>query len=514
MTPMQSTSGGLRSRRRYAALAGAAAIAFAAACSDTNVPFLTAPTSVPNSPAGVQQATLGLIAATRNDMLQIAEELSAMSREMTNFTNTEPRFIEYDTGIDSIPIGGWIETWSNQYQNVRTAQLILASLPNVTPAYTSQQIAALQGLVQTLEAYNYMLVDFAHDSEGEVIVESPNATTLNPLLCQTDFLDSVVKLLDVANGNLNTAGATAFPFNLPPGFGAVGQFAGPSTKAGSFASFNRALAAKAKMELAYVKKGATPARPASSGPDMTILASADSAMKASALYQPTALPPNPSGGWAYDNFSVLLDFSAASGDEVNPLNANIGTEAILSQMVTDQDTINDLRWKAKAKLNPAYNGTNWPVQQASYSQAHAPGSPTVASVYIPAMYPNPGSPLPIIRSETMTLTEAMIRLGLGDAAGAMSLVNDVRTEVGGLAALSLTTPTDIQNQIMKEQEISTFAEAGADRLISIQVYGVAAQADTTWEHVPGYMKDQHTTMFPITSEELTGRGGSWSPSCP
>ncbi len=513
MTHTQSTSSGRRHRRRYAALAGAAAIVVAAACSDSNVPFLTAPTAVPNSATGVQQAVLGLIAATRNDMLQIAEELSAMSREMSNFTPTEPRFIEYDTGINPIPVGSWIETWANQYQDIRTAQLILASLSQVQPAYSSQQMAALTGLVQTLEAYNYLLVEWAHDSEGEVIVESPNATTLNPLLCQTDFLDSVVTLLDVANANLNTAGATAFPFNLPPGFGAVSQFAGPSTKAGSFASFNRALAAKARMELAYAKGGATPNHPGN--PIQSILQSADSAMNASALYQPTALPTNPTGNWAYDNFSVLLDFSAASGDQVNPLNQNIGTEAILSQMVTDQDTIHDLRWKAKAKLNPAYCPTcAWPVSQTGYSEVHAPNSPTVASVYIPAMYSAPGSPMPMIRSETMTLTEAMIRLGLNDLSGAMALVNDVRTEVGGLAPLTLTSPTDIQNQIMKEQEISTFAEGGADRLISIRLYGVAAQADTTWEHVPPYNRDQHTTVFPITSEELTGRGGTWAPSCP
>ena len=113
----------------------------------------------------------------------------------------------------------------------------------------------------------------------------------------------------------------------------------------------------------------------------------------------------------------------------------------------------------------------------------------------------------------MTLTEAMIRLGLNDVTGAMQYVNDVRTEVGGLSPLTLAVGTDVRNQIMKEQEISTLMEGGADRLVSIQLYNMAAQADTTWEHVPPYNTDVHTSMFVLTSEELNGRGGSWNPSC-
>ena len=290
-------------------------------------------------------------------MFKVALELSAMSRELTNFTATEPRFIEYDTGIDPTPIGSWIEMWSNEYQDIRTAQQIIAALPNVQPAYTPQQVAGIKGLVQTMEAYNYLLVAWAHDTEGFVVMQSPNATTLNPLLCLGDGLAAVVTLLDSANVNLNTAGATPFPFKLPPGFAAVGQLAGPSTKAGSFAAFNRALAAKAKLEYAYAKvpKGSQPSFTSLGSPDLTVLAQADSAMKASALFQPTALPTNPSGGWSYDNFSVMFDFSSSSGDQPNPMNTIIGTQAVLNQVTSDQDTTKDLRWKAKFALNPAFS---------------------------------------------------------------------------------------------------------------------------------------------------------------
>jgi starch-binding outer membrane protein, SusD/RagB family len=516
MTNTYKDPAGRRLRRRGALLAGVAALIVAAACSDSNVPFLTAPTNVPNTPTGLQQALLGLFSNSRSDMFQVGIQLSAMSREATNFTSTEPRFIRYDTGVLPTPVGGWIEMWQTEYQNVRTAQLILQAIPKVQPAYTAQQTAGLNGLVKTIEAYNYLLIAWAHDTEGFVIMTSPTTTTLNPLYCLKDGLAAIAALLDSANADLNTAGSTPFPFKLPPGFAAVGQSAGPSTVAGSFAAFNRALAARTKLELAYAMAPTQPTFTSLGTPNQAMLTSADSAMKASALFQPTSLPKNTAGGWPYDNFSVLWDFSTASGDQVNPMNQNVGTLAVMNQVVYDQDTAADLRWKAKFVLNPACNAgcTNWPVQLPGYSEASAPNSPPVASKNIYAMYLAPGAPLPIIRSENMTLFEAEIRLGLGDIPGAVGYINDVRTEVGGLAPVNPVAPTDVRNQIMKEQEISTLMEGGADRLVSIQMYNVALQADTTWEHVPGYMSDAHTSMFVLTSEEFVSRGNKWNPSCP
>jgi hypothetical protein len=503
-------------RRRYVALAGAGALVALAACKDSVVPFFAAPTAIPGTPGGVTQAITGLFSATRNDMFQVALELSSYARELVNFTNTEPRFIEYDAGIIPIPIGSWIETWAVEYQNIRQAQEIVAALPKTVPAYSSQQAAGITGVVQTLEALNYLILVWAHDSQGIAITQSPNATALPPAVCLQNALQYIVALLDSANASLNIAGATPFPIKLPPGFGAVGAFAGPSTAPGSFAAFNRALAAKAGLELAYAiahQKGQAPTLTTGGTPDVAALTRADSAAKASALFLPASLPHNTAGGWVYDQFSVLYDFNAVSGDFANPMNAITGTQAVLSEVPTTQDTINDLRWKAKFILNPAYSaGGPFPVQQQSYSEAHAPSSPPVASVYIYGMYPKPSSPMPIIRSETLTLTEAQIRLGLGDNAGALALINDVRTEVGGVAPSAASTYPALRNQILQEQQISTLMEGGADRVISIRMYSVAALVDTTWTHT-SFGTDVHTTVTPLTAEELNGRKGVWAPTC-
>jgi hypothetical protein len=500
---------------------GAGALVAIAACKDTVVPFYAAPTSIPGTPGGVTQAVTGLFASTRNDQFQVALELSSYAREVVNFTNTEPRFIEYDAGIIPIPVGAWIETWATEYQNIRQAQQIILALPKTVPAYTDQQAAGITGVVQTLEALNYLILVWAHDSEGIAITQSPNATALPPAVCTKDALKYIVALLDSANTNLNTLGAAPIPLRIPPGFAAVGAFGGPSTKPGSFAAFNRALAAKAGLQLAYAiarLKPATAPTPTSPGnPDIAALTRADSAATASALYQPLALPQNSAGGWLYDQFSVMYDYNSVSGDQANPMNAIIGTQAVLSEVPATQDTINDLRWKAKFVLNPAYSaGGPWPVQQASYSQAHAPGSPNVASVYIYGMYPAPNSPMPIIRSETLTLIEAQIQLGLGHLGNALALINDVRTEVGGVTPSAAATWPALWKQILQEQQISTLMEGGADRLVSIRMYGVASVVDTTWNHTgpPATASgDVHTSVTPITSEELNGRNGQWNPSC-
>ena len=78
------------------------------------------------------------------------------------------------------------------------------------------------------------------------------------MLCNKDVWAYIVALLDSGNAALNAAGSVALPVSLPPGFGSVSTTAGPSTTPGAFAAFNRALAGKAGLELAYaIARGTT-----------------------------------------------------------------------------------------------------------------------------------------------------------------------------------------------------------------------------------------------------------------
>ena len=209
------------------------------------MPFFAAPTSIPGTQAGVKQAVTGSVLLDAKRSVHVALELSSYAREVANFTNTEPRFIEYDAGIIPIPVGAWIETWATSTRTFARRKRSLRPFRIRRRHTRTTQPAGLTGVVQTMEALNYLILVWAHDSEGVAITQSPNGTTLPPAVCLKDGLQYIVALLDSANTGLNTAGAAPLPFRFPPGFAAVGAVAGPSTVAGSFAAFNRALAAKA-----------------------------------------------------------------------------------------------------------------------------------------------------------------------------------------------------------------------------------------------------------------------------
>jgi len=504
-------------RARWIALGTAVAVVTVAACADSNVPFFTAPTSVPNSPAGIQNAITGLFSASRVDFPDFVTEVGAgYSRDGSVFTNTEARTVEYPLGVFPEP-GTWATDWAQEYQNIFQAHATLAAIGKVSPAYTTAQAQAVAGVVQTLEAINYMIVAEAHDTLGIDIQPYPPVTTLPPAVCIKNGWQYITALLDSADVNLEAAGNIAIPIKLPKGFAGVGNAAGPSTTLGTFASFNRALAAKAYLELAYAiartpSGGPNAPTPTSPGVlDATTLATALADLNASAMWDPTgaSLAPNATGSFSADSRNVMWDFSAQSGDQVNAIQSQIGTIAQLKDFVADVDTVNDLRWKAKFVLNPN------PVQQQLYNP--------VASLYLYGMSLSPGSTIPLMREETMTLWAAQIQMAMGNYAQALAYVNSVRTAVGGLTALPASvaaTYTTMRNALMKEQRISTTWEFSLDRTIAIRMYGLAAASDTTWTNPGGgtedpavTVQDSHTTVEPIPQTEVSGRGGTYTTTC-
>jgi len=479
------------------------------------VPYFTAPTTVPNSPDGIQNVAGGLFAATRNDIASVPFGVlfavaTGYSRDGGDFTNTEPRTITEPLGVSFTP-SSYTGEWDQEYRNISQAKQILLAIPKVSPAYTPAQAQALAGTVETLEAFNYMLLLEAHDTLGVAIMTTAIATTPPPAYCVKDGWRYVVALLDSANDSLTAAGAVPPPLKVPPGFAGVSASSGPSTAVGSFASLNRALAAKANLELAYAiartptGNPAAPTPGSAGSPDQTALAVAATDLAASAMFDPAALAPVAPGGFRPDAHTVTFDFSAQSGDLANGVNQNLGTFYQLNDFIADVDTVHDLRWKAKFALN--LNAKQDPVYNV------------VASNYQYAMYPSASSPIPMVREEELVLWDAQIQMGLGNFAPALALVNDVRTTVGGLAAFPASVAssyTSLRDSLMKEQRISTTFEPSADRTIAIRMYGLATVADTTWLHEDPGVKtgDLHTTVMPIPQGEIDGRGGSFTTSCP
>ena len=128
------------------------------------------------------------------------------------------------------------------------------------------------------------------------------------------------------------------------------------------------------------------------------------------------------------------------------------------------------------------------------------------------MYPSPASPIPIVRNETLVLVRGADPTRAWRLPGALALLNDVRTTVGGLAPVVASGYVAARDALLREQQISTLMEGGADRVIALRMYGLAAVLDTTWTPTK-YAPDLHTTIEPIPEAELIGRGGTFNTTC-
>ena len=276
------------------------------------------------------------------------------------------------------------------------------------------------------------------------------------------------------------------------------------------------------MQLAYAIArqtggGAAPSPTTSGTPDAPALTRADSALHASALFNPAAITAPQAGGFTADPFGVYHSWSPQSGDQLNPINGIIGTLAVLWDMVADADTVHDARWHAKFSVNPNA------VQQLAFAPA--------ASPYIYSYYPSVSTPIPIVRNEELTLIDAQIQLGLGNFAAATTLINTVHQQAGGFATPLVITAayTNVRDALLKEQRISTILEGSGDRgYLDSQVYGMAAVSDTTWNATSGpdaaavvsataalgsKPVDLHTLVDPPPSTEADGRGGNYTLTC-
>ncbi len=457
--------------------------------------------------ASYDQLMEGMLYFTRLNLGNQIIMFSSFSRDAMNFTTTDNEFITM-WGGDGTPVSSsrfyGTTNWTNWFAAVKQAQLILTSLANATPAYSAGDIAKWKGMIYTLEAYAYMNAEYTKDTLGLPYagpLGDPNKPA--PILCARDAWRQIVALLDSGETELDVDPSPGLPTTLPKGFSAVVGSASPSTTAGSFASLNRALAAKANLELAYAiarSPGGTPPTPSSPGaPDAAALNRADSALHASALYNPGALG-KPAPGDFTEALAVYQDFSGNSGDIANGFqSAYLTTAYVLDEALADIEP-GDARL---AKLITSPGGA-----------AGTPYAKNVASSLTYGMYQSTNSPMPIIRNEELNLIEAEIRLGLNDIGGAQNAINAVRVAVGGLPPVTLSTYAQARDQILHELRASTMGEPNGDRVSAIRNYGMASVLLNTWTLNANPGPDLHTTVEPFSVSDQTARGGNTAYVCP
>ncbi len=422
---------------------------------DLNNSTLQSVTGAPNV-ASVKALAQGLLFGTRTEMPNFIFMDGTLGREGYCLCNNEPRFIsELLIGpIDPGSLGGDIFLWRNPYKNIRSANLLLAAVAKV-PGFTDVQKDATRGFAETIQANDFLQVLNARDSAGiPMAVDGDPAGTPAPIKTAPQALDSIAKLLDDADAKLATGGA-AFPFALTTGF------AGFDTPA-TFRQVNRGLRARVAIyQLDYA--GA-----------LTALA---------ASFVSTSAPLT---------LGAYHVYSTNSGDALNPLFDPSATQYYAHpSFVTDAqsraDGTPDLRVAAKVKV---------------VTPRTLEGVTSNLSIIV---YGSPTAPIPIVRNAELILLRAEANIGLGHAAAAMTDINVIRVQDGGLAPLDGSFTGNLLDELLYEKRYSLFWEGG-HRLIDWRRYGKLLQLP---RDLPNFKIISH---FPIPQAECLPRNPA-PPGC-
>src|SRR5437762_8855005 len=421
----------IRSMRAMQGMAVAFGMVVAAGCQSLDVGNLNAPAldDLLSNPTRSKLATAatGLLIGTRAGIAAqngYVSLLGILGRESYNFDPADPRFI---TEMLIGPLDGGSPAFGGNlfaapYRNIRNANLLLGALDKVTGLSAAQK-TAVEGFAKTLQVLDYLNDISTRDDLGAPIdVDIGPTDAPAPIVAKDVVFTHIVSLLDDGFTALG-AGGTAFPFSVSPGFS---NFGTPS----EFAKFNRAL--KARVE-AYRGQ----------------YASVLTALNASFLNTGAPL-----------SFGAYHSYGTGSGDTPNALFDPAG-RAILAHpsIETDAETKPDGTLDARVLAKVAHLPAEHKVQG-------------IASDLAFTIYTSNTTPIPIIKNEELILLRAEARYFTGDAVGALTDINFIRTNSGGLAPRGpFTSNADFIAELAKQRRYSLLFEGG-HRWIDARRFGL------------------------------------------
>jgi starch-binding outer membrane protein, SusD/RagB family len=384
------------------------------ACSNLLVPDLNN-SSISDYQAHPTGAAAGAIAAgllrgARDNTAFLIRTLGVFGREGYSLNVAQGDLPTYLVG--PLSPGDFLVTgtWNQQYADLRAANILLDGLGKVADL-TAPQKDAMAGFVQTMEAFDLSQLAATRDTFGlPIAVDIDPTGPPAPVASKAEVYQHIFNLLDSAQTHLQNGGG-AFSFTMPPG---MSGFNTPST----FLAFNRALRARV---------------------DVTLSKYTDALTDLSASFLSTS---------ASLSLGPVFDFSTNAGDEVNPLFVPFlyGHPRLLTEAQLRADNSLDLRAQHKLVVVTPFTleGVTTNLQFTLYSAS--------------------SSPVPIIRNEELILLRAEANLGLGNKNTALTDINMIRTQSGGLAALpaSFATAADstFLNELLYEKRYSLLWEGG------------------------------------------------------
>jgi hypothetical protein len=406
------------------------------------------------TPTKVAQAAQGLLVGTRVGMGAqngYVSLLGILGRESYNFDPADPRFV---TEMVIGPLDGGSPAFGGNlfaapYRNIRNANLLLGAAEAVV-GLTAAQKAAVTGFAKTIQALDYLNVINTRDDLGAPLdVNIDPVGEPAPIATKAEVFAHIVALLDEGLTDLQ-AGGTAFPFSLSPGFTG---FNTPAT----FALFNRAL--KGRVE-AYRGN----------------YASSLAAVNASFINTASPLSTG-----AYHSFST------GSGDTQNALFDPTGRAIVVNpSIVTGAETKPDGTLDNRVLQKVATLDEPRVVQDITTS-------------FIFSIYNSNTAPIPIIKNEELILLRAEARFFTGDQVGALSDINFIRTNSGGLAPRGpFTSSADFITELRRQRTYSLLFEGG-HRWIDARRFG---QLATLPNQLPSHTIQ---SRFPFPEAECLAR---------
>jgi starch-binding outer membrane protein, SusD/RagB family len=381
-----------------------------AACNNLDVQNLNAPTAETltgaPTPEVLARTAIGIQTQVSTSVGGIIQQWGIYGREGWNLLGNDPRETGEEIRGPQDPGGRAGGLWTGEYQAIRTINTYRAALANATGISAGEVKAAL-GFAETLEAEHFHTLAIRSGAVGiPVAVDRPISDDPAPLVPFAEALTDVSALLDSAYADLGAGGGT-FPFSFVPGFEGF-------TTPAEFAKFNRALAAKVLVHRATFNACTACWAQAATAIGQSFITDA-------------GLPDALSTG-------VYYGYTGAAGEASNPVSEGMTSNrywvhpSIITGAQNRADGTPDLRLTTKTALAPAprtlndLTGTYKPVMY------NTPGS----------LAPDLGSNVPWITNEELLLLRAEIRWNTNDKAGAISDINLVRVNAGGLAPTSLT----------------------------------------------------------------------------
>jgi len=403
------------------------------ACHDITVPNYNNPNleQLTNNPTAgtVNTAIVGMIISLRDRVTTEASSMGILGKESYNLDQAEPRNV---LGFLQGPIepGGFVQdlSWTAGYRNLRQGAVIIAAADKVQ-SFTAAQREGIRGFVKTIMAMELLTQIRIRDVAGIMVDVSADPTApLGDIVTKDAALTRISQLLDEAKTHLLAAG-TAFPFPLHSGF------AGFDTPA-TFLLFNRGI--KARTEVYRQQWGAA------------LTALSESFLDVS------------SGSAATLAKGVYHVYSTSSGDATNPLFDPLPTRlyvhpSILNGAQTRANGQPDLRLTTKTAV-----GVSRVVQQVQGTNKFI-------------NYPTSTSPVPVLKNEELILLRAEARYQNGDVAGALTDINFIRVNSGGLDPLGgFADATAFITELLYNRTYSLMFEGG-HRWVDYRRYNRLAQ---------------------------------------